>query len=161
MSSAARKPPLPTDQHQNSVDDVECLQFPSALKRDPNFPNSPEIALHHASLETNTLLRSSHVDDTVSGTTLVAAALVGTQLHVADVGDSRAVLAVYTNGQLVAKDMSWDQTPMRSDECERVKACGARVLSGKQVRGFQDQAIQHWTSQVCLFTICSRCLRLV
>lgn len=69
-------------------------------------------------------------------------------LTVVNVGDSRAVLAVHANGGLVAKDLSWDQTPMRSDECERVKSYGARVLSAGQLDGFKDLNIQDWTSQV-------------
>ena len=126
----------------------DSVQFPVAVRQDPNYAENVEIAMYHASLEADAMLRASPVDDSLSGTTLVAAALVGTRLHVANVGDSRAVLAVRADSQLVAKELSWDQTPMRSDEAERVKAYGTRVLSGKQIGGTEDPSIQHWTTQV-------------
>jgi hypothetical protein len=132
------------------------LQFPLLLESDPNFPACPEVAAHHACLETNAQLRHSCIDDSGSGTTAVAAILQGSMLTVVNVGDSRAVLAVRTNGGLVAKDLSWDQTPMRSDECERVKAYGTRVLSAEQLDGFKDLNTQDWTSQVC--SLKRRCL---
>jgi hypothetical protein len=37
----------------------------------------------------------------------------------------------------VAKPLSSDQTPYRKDERERVKACGARVMSMDQIEGLE------------------------
>ncbi|KAJ9555913.1 hypothetical protein OSB04_010527 [Centaurea solstitialis] len=46
--------------------------------------------------------------------------------------------------RVVAQDLSYDQTPFRRDELERVKKCGARVLSVDQVEGVKDPSIQSW-----------------
>ncbi|KAL0306035.1 UNVERIFIED_CONTAM: putative protein phosphatase 2C 35 [Sesamum radiatum] len=80
----------------------------------------------------------------MSGTTAITALVIGDKLYVANVGDSRAVLAVNEGGKVLAQDLSCDQTPFRKDECERVKLCGARVLSVDQVEGLKDPGIQSW-----------------
>lgn len=46
--------------------------------------------------------------------------------------------------KLTAFDLSHDQTPFRGDECERVKAAGARVLTLDQLEGVKDPNIQCW-----------------
>ncbi|XP_025804595.1 probable protein phosphatase 2C 65 isoform X2 [Panicum hallii] len=84
------------------------------------------------------------VDDFMSGTTAVAALVAGGALHVANVGDSRAVAGVWRAGRVVAEDLSWDQTPFRADERARVKACGARVMSVEQVEGMRDPESEGW-----------------
>nr|KJB38470.1 hypothetical protein B456_006G255900 [Gossypium raimondii] len=70
--------------------------------------------------------------------------VVGDTLYVANVGDSRAVIAVKDGDRILAEDLSEDQTPFRKDEYERVKLCGARVLSVDQVEGLKDPNIQNW-----------------
>ena len=55
----------------------------------------------------------------------------GRSVHVCNVGDSRATLGeVNSQGRLRAVDLSHDQTPFRDDECQRVKAAGARYGRG-------------------------------
>ena len=44
----------------------------------------------------------------------------------------------------MAEDLSFDQTPFRGDECERVKLAGARVLTVDQVEGITDPSVQSW-----------------
>ncbi|KAL6201546.1 hypothetical protein ACLB2K_025259 [Fragaria x ananassa] len=80
----------------------------------------------------------------MSGTTAITVLVVGNMLYVANVGDSRAVIAVKDGNRIVAEDMSCDQTPFRKDEYERVKLSGARVLSVDQVEGLKDPNIQSW-----------------
>lgn len=58
------------------------------------------------------------------------------------------MLAERQGDSVVAKDLSWDQTPMRSDECARVKQAGARVLTLEQLHGKRDANVQDWTSKV-------------
>uniref|UniRef100_A0A0A9BXE9 protein-serine/threonine phosphatase n=1 Tax=Arundo donax TaxID=35708 RepID=A0A0A9BXE9_ARUDO len=87
---------------------------------------------------------ASGVDDSMSGTTAVAALVAGAAIHVANVGDSRAVAGVWREGRVVAEDLSWDQTPFRADERARVKACGARVMSVEQVEGMRDPESEGW-----------------
>ncbi|KAG2245722.1 hypothetical protein Bca52824_085350 [Brassica carinata] len=63
----------------------------------------------------------------MSGTTAITVLVVGDKIYVANVGESRAVLAVKDRNRVLAEDLSYDQMPFREDECERVKACGARI----------------------------------
>lgn len=114
------------------------------LSNDPTLLDDPVKAYNSAFSRTNEELHNSHIDDSMSGTTAITALLVGDMLYVANVGDSRAVLAVKEGNRVVAKDLSSDQTPFRKDECERVKSCGARVLSVDQVEGLKDPDIQSW-----------------
>jgi serine/threonine protein phosphatase PrpC len=105
----------------------------------------PAAALREAMLAANAEIHAAAaVDDSMSGTTAVAALVAGGALHVANVGDSRAVAGVWRAGRVVAEDLSWDQTPFRADERARVKACGARVMSVEQVEGMRDPDSEGW-----------------
>ncbi|KAM7467018.1 hypothetical protein LguiB_014580 [Lonicera macranthoides] len=114
------------------------------LSSDPTLLEDPAKAYHAAFLATNDELHRSDIDDSMSGTTAITVLVIGDTLYVANVGDSRAVIAVKKGNQVLADDLSYDQTPFRQDECERVKLCGARVLSVDQVEGLKDPNIQSW-----------------
>uniref|UniRef100_A0A6U4GZ25 protein-serine/threonine phosphatase n=1 Tax=Phaeomonas parva TaxID=124430 RepID=A0A6U4GZ25_9STRA len=98
-------------------------------------------ALHETMKLTNQELHSDDgIDDQLSGTTAIVMLIHGNLCYVANVGDSRAIVAQTTgeddqNGRVIAKALSSDQTPYRRDECQRVKACGARVMSMDQIEG--------------------------
>ncbi|KAK7363660.1 hypothetical protein VNO77_05810 [Canavalia gladiata] len=117
---------------------VEKLSNDTALLEDP------VQAYTSAFLATNHELHTSEIDDSMSGTTSITVLVIGDTLYVANVGDSRAVLAVRDGNRIIAEDLSSDQTPFRRDEYERVKLCGARVLSVDQVEGLKDPDIQNW-----------------
>nr|ACG25548.1 hypothetical protein [Zea mays]ACG25572.1 hypothetical protein [Zea mays] len=105
----------------------------------------PTAAFREAMLGANAEMHAApEVDDSMSGTTAVAALVSGGALHVANVGDSRAIAGVWRAGRVVAEDLSWDQTPFRADERERVRACGARVMSVEQVEGMRDPEAERW-----------------
>ncbi|KAA0033443.1 hypothetical protein IC582_026927 [Cucumis melo] len=114
------------------------------LCNDPTLLDDPIQAYNSAFLSTNDELHTSEIDDSMSGTTAITVLVVGDTLYVANVGDSRAVIAVKEGNCVLAKDLSNDQTPFRKDEYERVKLCGARVLSVDQVEGLVDPDIQCW-----------------
>lgn len=114
------------------------------LSDDPTLLDDPEKAYNSAFLTTNHELHNSSIDDSMSGTTAITGLVIGDTLFVANVGDSRAVIAVKDGNRIVAEDLSRDQTPFRKDEYERVKLCGARVLSVDQVEGLKDPNIQTW-----------------
>ncbi|XAR57163.1 Phosphoprotein phosphatase [Bertholletia excelsa] len=129
---------------------TECSNFlknrlVEILSSDPALLDDPAKAYNSAFLATNEELhRSDTIDDSMSGTTAITVLVIGDTLYVANVGDSRAVIAVKDGNRIIAEDLSHDQTPFRKDECERVKLCGARVLSYDQVEGLKDPSIQDW-----------------
>ncbi|XP_061367947.1 probable protein phosphatase 2C 35 isoform X2 [Gastrolobium bilobum] len=114
------------------------------LSNDPALLEDPVQSYTSAFLTTNQELHASQIDDSMSGTTAITVLVIGDTLYVANVGDSRAVLAVKDGNRIIAEDLSSDQTPYRRDEYERVKLCGARVLSVDQVEGLKDPDIQNW-----------------
>ncbi len=62
---------------------------------------------------TNNQLHRSEVDDSMSGTTGITVLLRNRTAYVANVGDSRAVLAERYGDKVIAQDLSYDQTPFR------------------------------------------------
>ena len=87
------------------------------------------------------LQQQTHIDSSLSGTTACAAFLDGDMLHVANVGDSRAVLGAVRAAPggsaltIVPIPLSTDQTPYRADERARVRAMGGLVMSYSQLLG--------------------------
>jgi len=90
-----------------------------------------------------------HFSDMMSGTTCISAFLYGRTLYVANVGDSRAIMGVRDPDTLAlrAEALSIDQTPFREDERQRVRRCGARVLTMDQIEGYRDINEQNFGSE--------------
>ncbi|KAK2982243.1 hypothetical protein RJ640_016373, partial [Escallonia rubra] len=114
------------------------------LSSDATLLEDPVKAYNSAFLAVNDELHNSEIDDSMSGTTAITVLVIGDKLYVANVGDSRAVIGVKEGNRICSDNLSYDQTPFRKDECERVKLCGARVLSVDQVEGIKDPGIQTW-----------------
>ena len=83
------------------------------------------------------LHRSDSVSSVDSGSTLVSVCIRRDVCYCANVGDSRAIIGTLdrSTGRCVAKPLSSDQTPYRKDERERLRECGARVLTIDQLQG--------------------------
>lgn len=134
---------------------AECSQFVKQklcenLLRNPKFRVDAVEACHVAFLATNSQLHDDAVlDDSMSGTTAITVLVRGKTVIVANSGDSRAVIAERREkgGGVVAVDLSVDQTPFRADELERVKLCGARVLTLDQIEGLKNPDVQCWGSE--------------
>lgn len=105
--------------------------------------------LRSAFANTNASLRNSTIDDKLSGTTAVTALLRGSKLTVCNVGDSRAIIGTedVATGTVRAAPLSIDQTPFRADERERVKACGARIMTMEQIEG-NEPIHENWGLQL-------------
>jgi len=96
--------------------------------------------------KTNEELHNSTIDDSLSGTTGITAVIIGDCLYVANVGDSRAIIASEDEpGKVIFQPLSSDQTPYRRDERERVKLKGARVLTLEQIEG-NEPIHENWGS---------------
>lgn len=132
-------PPHPAAPHADSARSPSAPrlpQLPSALASEPTLASDPDKALHSALVAVNSQLHASPIDDSLSGTTACCAVLQGRTLYIANVGDSRAVVAERPAGgskaaasegtdgaaasegsgaapELVARDLSQDQTPFR------------------------------------------------
>jgi len=89
---------------------------------------------------------SDGVLDAFSGTTSCSALFHSGRIMISNVGDSRAILGKKVEGSAIpqapstplplrAIPLSRDQTPIRRDELERVKECGARVMTFDQLTG--------------------------
>ncbi|XP_031250576.1 protein phosphatase 2C and cyclic nucleotide-binding/kinase domain-containing protein isoform X2 [Pistacia vera] len=131
---------------------AQCSQFVKRklcenLLRDSKFHVDPVEACHAAFLATNSQLHADILDDSMSGTTAITVLVRGKTIYVANSGDSRAVLAEKRGKEIVAVDLSIDQTPFRPDELERVKMCGARVLTLDQIEGLKDPDVQCWGTE--------------
>ncbi|CAM9148873.1 unnamed protein product [Chrysoparadoxa australica] len=120
-----------------------CAQFcrhnlPKHISAELKTAKNVEAGLKKSFIGNNEALHSDPgVDDSLSGTTAVGVLLHGRDMWVANVGDSRAIVCQEHEGRIVAKPLSCDQTPYRKDERERVKACGARVMSMDQIEGLE------------------------
>lgn len=96
----------------NSLD-VYCSQVAEFLQANLQVL-PPDGAFVRANMQVNAQLHQHPgFDDSLSGTTAVAALLRGRTLFVSNVGDSRCVLAELQEDKLIARDMSVDQTPFR------------------------------------------------
>ena len=91
-------------------------------------PDAEDVT-SRALVAVNESLRRSAVDDSLSGTTCISVLLRKDMLLVANVGDSRAIIASDFGDKVRYSPLSCDQTPYRPDERERVKECGACVLT--------------------------------
>eukprot|EP00924_Labyrinthula_sp_SR-Ha-C_P007951 maker-scaffold_41-snap-gene-1.33-mRNA-1 protein AED:0.27 eAED:0.27 QI:0/0/0/0.2/1/1/5/0/1230 len=94
----------------------------------------------------------NYFDDTFSGTTAICVLLLGDKLITANVGDSRAFLAVERDtqpGLYSARALSVDQTPFRKDERARCRAAGGVIMSMDQVEGFKkfDPNQEDWGTE--------------
>eukprot|EP00937_MAST-01D_sp_MAST-1D-sp2_P000194 g194.t1 len=118
-------------------------QLQKRLARRMNKGATFHTALRTAFLDTNELLHKSPIDDTMSGATAVVVVVRHGVLEIANVGDTRAILAEEETAadgttKLVAKPLSTDQTAYREDERARVRKEGARVLTTDQLEGLDD-----------------------
>ncbi|CAL5059379.1 unnamed protein product [Urochloa decumbens] len=77
-------------------------------------------------------VQAPNLDCSFSGTTAVCAIKQGNDLIVANLGDSRAVLATMSDsGHLAAVQLTVDHKPSLPGEAERIKRCGGRVFALK------------------------------
>ncbi|GLT80513.1 hypothetical protein SLA2020_519480 [Shorea laevis] len=108
--------------------DFVCSHLPRFIVEDEDFPMEIERAVTSAFLQTDTAFAEACQSDAAlaSGTTALAALLVGRSLVVANAGDCRAVLC--RRGKAI--EMSRDHKPNCNQERERIEASGGYVNDG-------------------------------
>jgi len=117
-------------------------ELPRAVERElkrlrQSFTNKTlEKACFDAHLACNVALDTSpRVRSRISGTTSVSVCFWKNQMTVCNVGDSRTIVGKFSadDNSIVAEALSRDQILYREDERNRVKKCGARVLTMDQI----------------------------
>ncbi|KAG6739329.1 hypothetical protein POTOM_056923 [Populus tomentosa] len=108
--------------------DFACYHLPRLIAEDEDFPMEVERVVTSAFLQTDSAFAKACSLDAAlaSGTTALAALVVGRLLVVANAGDCRAVLCRRGN----AIDMSNDHKPMCSKERKRIEASGGYIYDG-------------------------------
>eukprot|EP00604_Paraphysomonas_vestita_P004029 CAMPEP_0174824050 /NCGR_PEP_ID=MMETSP1107-20130205/30127_1 /TAXON_ID=36770 /ORGANISM="Paraphysomonas vestita, Strain GFlagA" /LENGTH=456 /DNA_ID=CAMNT_0016049263 /DNA_START=490 /DNA_END=1857 /DNA_ORIENTATION=+ len=93
-------------------------------------------------------MHKANFDDSLSGTTGITIFVKGDTLYVANVGDSRAIIARENEeGKLRSHPLSIDQTPFRKDERERLKKKGARIMTLDQIEG-NEEIHENWGTEL-------------
>jgi serine/threonine protein phosphatase PrpC len=105
-----------------------------------------ESIYSQAIVNANKAMHQSKIDDSLSGTTCISVIVRGDTLLIANVGDSRAIIASEMDDGLIYSPLSADQTPFRKDERERVKMMGARVLTLEQIEG-KEPIHENWGAE--------------
>ncbi|KAL9239854.1 hypothetical protein vseg_014133 [Gypsophila vaccaria] len=108
--------------------DFACCHLPQFIFEDADFPREMERVVTSAFLQTdNAFAEACLLDEGLaSGTTALAALVVGRSLIVANAGDCRAVLC--RRGKAIA--LSRDHKPQCAQEKKRIEACGGSVYDG-------------------------------
>jgi serine/threonine protein phosphatase PrpC len=122
-------------------------QIPRMVQKHLLSGKDDSTAHNRAFIETNLQLHKHPIDDSLSGTTAITVYLNGTNMTVANVGDSRAIIGEYNNGHIISHDLSHDQTPYRPDELIRVRKAGARVQTLDQIEGLKDPDVDCWGTE--------------
>merc|ERR1712224_1009230 len=91
-----------------------------------------------AFVNVNNQMHEQDFDDSMSGTTAITAFFNNTEVFVANIGDSRAIIGEKKGKRVIAYSLSIDQTPYRQDERERVKQAGAVIMSCDQLEGIVE-----------------------
>ena len=73
------------------------------------------------------LIEESKIDCSLSGSTCCSLIITPNKIISINLGDSRAVLARYENGQYNAINLTRDHKPTELDEMKRVLNCGGRI----------------------------------
>ncbi|KAJ9183978.1 hypothetical protein P3X46_007770 [Hevea brasiliensis] len=108
--------------------DFACYHLPKFIVEDEEFPSEVERVVASAFLQTDAAFAEacSRYAALASGTTALAALVIGRLLVVANVGDCRAVLCRLGK----AIEMSRDHKPICSKERKRIEASGGHVYDG-------------------------------
>ena len=116
------------------ISEFVMKQIVISLEKHEDLKDDPIKALKDTYTKTNTALMVSQIPFMKSGTTCVGVYIKGSKMFVANVGDSRAVMAVDSgNGVLKARDLSKDHKPDDPIERKRIEEWGGFVMDPPEV----------------------------
>ncbi len=111
----------------DKISEFVLRQLVVSLEKSPLLESSPSEALKDAFVMTNLALMTTTINYMTSGTTCVCCYLRGRTLYVANCGDSRAVMGVFVNGEVKARNLSRDHKPDDEEEAKRITEWGGFV----------------------------------
>lgn len=109
--------------------------FPKVLLSDSQFTSNPSRALKNSCNSLASMLSSSGVDATLAGSTLCSILIQDSKMFVANVGDSRAMVALDSKdakGGLKPAYLTRDHVAANPTEKKRILECGGRI-KGKRI----------------------------
>lgn len=113
----------------DKISEFVMRQIIVSLEKHEDLHSDPIKALKDTFTKTNIALMATKIPFMKSGTTCVGAYIRGSKMYVANVGDSRAVMANDSgNGVLKAKDLSKDHKPDDPIERKRIEEWGGYVM---------------------------------
>lgn len=121
------------DQCSNFVRKMMAIELDKMCKREKrDFPKAYQQTFK---IIDDLMHQAEDFDDSYSGTTAITAVFRGLDLHVANIGDSRAIVGERRGNRVIAYTLSVDQTPYRKDERERIKASGGIIKTKMMAQG--------------------------
>jgi len=114
-------------QEGDKVSEFAMQQIVVTLETHPMLANNPGSALIDTFETTNRALSATQIQYYSSGCTCVTVLMRGGTLHIANVGDSRAVIGSEKKGRLKAIGLTRDHKPNDPDEKARIVASGGFV----------------------------------
>ncbi|KAJ1393681.1 phosphatase 2C-like domain-containing protein, partial [Ochromonadaceae sp. CCMP2298] len=109
------------------ISEFVMRQIVISLEKDPQLNEDPVSALKNAFVQTNAALLVTKINYITSGCTTVAVYVRNNKLWVANVGDSRAVMAYKEGDKMLSKDLSRDHKPDDPEEMARIISWGGFV----------------------------------
>jgi len=113
----------------DKISEFVMKQIVVSLEKHQDLVSDPIKALKETFTKTNTALMVTNIPYMKSGTTCVGVYIRGSKMFVANVGDSRAVMAVHAgDGVMKALDLSKDHKPDDPNERKRIEEWGGYVM---------------------------------
>ncbi len=116
-------------EHGHRVSRYIERNVPAAIFKHPSWATSPKTAITDALLsKERDILQNRSINTSLSGTTAVVAAIRQNVLTVANIGDSRLILALRNDkNRLKPCSVTEDHKPDLPSEQKRIEKCGGRV----------------------------------
>ncbi|KAL6334785.1 hypothetical protein AAG906_021549 [Vitis piasezkii] len=138
LHDAVSAPQDAGDEEASAGSDTNCFELNKPTTS--NFKPHGDFRQWKKTMMESFQLHADSLDDSMSGITAIVVLVRGWTIYVANSG-IRAIIAERKGKEIVVVDSAIDQTPFRAYEFERVKLCGARVLTLDQIKGLKNPVV--------------------